>query len=88
MEKTLLCVLFFVINVFGEPRVDPLVLISSQGLVRGHRATDGDYSMFLGVPYAQVDPENPFGVSGIFNPLNMVLRHVDVVTSRSMSGPE
>ncbi|XP_053600578.1 juvenile hormone esterase-like [Plodia interpunctella] len=41
-------------------RVDPLVLIH-QGLVRGRRATDGDYSKFLGVPYAKVDLDNPFG---------------------------
>lgn len=63
MKETLLCVLFFVTNVFGESRVDPLVLISSQGLVKGHKATDGDYSKFLGIPYALVDPEDPFGVS-------------------------
>lgn len=66
MEKTILCVLFLVASVFGEPRVDPLVLISSQGLVMGHRATDGDYSMFLGVPYARVDAADPFGVSTFF----------------------
>lgn len=68
-----MCVLFFVISVFGEPRVDPLVLISSQGLVRGHKATDGDYSMFLGVPYAQIDPEDPFGVSIMFKAKNLAL---------------
>lgn len=44
-------------------RVDPLVLISNQGLVRGHKAADGDYSIFLGIPYAQVDVNNPFSVS-------------------------
>ncbi|XP_013196080.2 esterase FE4 [Amyelois transitella] len=43
-------------------RVDPLVLIN-QGLVRGRRATDGDYSTFLGVPYARVDNNNPFGAA-------------------------
>ncbi|XP_011559113.3 esterase FE4-like [Plutella xylostella] len=45
-----------------EVRVDPLVLID-QGLVRGQRALDGDYSSFLGIPYAQVDTANPFGTS-------------------------
>lgn len=75
MEKILLCVLTFVIGVFGEPRVDPLVLISSQGLVRGHRAPDGEYSMFLGIPYAEVDPENPFGVSRLFNHLILTTWH-------------
>lgn len=44
-------------------RVDPLVLISNQGLVRGHKAADGDYSIFLGIPYAQVDVNNPFSTA-------------------------
>ncbi|XP_063823870.1 juvenile hormone esterase-like [Ostrinia nubilalis] len=41
-------------------RIDPLVLIK-QGLVRGQRAEDGDYTTFLGIPYAAVDENNPFG---------------------------
>lgn len=45
-------------------RVDPLVIID-QGLVRGLRSSDGTYSSFLGIPYALVDPNNPFGVSKI-----------------------
>lgn len=45
-----------------ELRVDPLV-ITPQGLIRGLRANDGDYAMFLGIPYGIVDYENPFGVS-------------------------
>lgn len=45
-------------------RIDPLVL-TDQGLIRGQRAVDGDYSYFLGIPYARIDPENPFGVSCI-----------------------
>ncbi|KAI8439894.1 hypothetical protein MSG28_001357 [Choristoneura fumiferana] len=44
------------------PRVDPLV-DSKVGLIRGQVATDGDYSMFLGIPYAKVDEANPFGPS-------------------------
>ncbi|GBP32969.1 Esterase FE4 [Eumeta japonica] len=43
-------------------RVDPLVL-TNQGLIRGQRASDGDYTAFLGIPYAQVDSSNPFGDS-------------------------
>ncbi|XP_063380346.1 juvenile hormone esterase-like [Cydia fagiglandana] len=31
------------------------------GCFRGLRAQDGNYSMFLGIPYAKVDPENVFG---------------------------
>nr|AQY62731.1 carboxylesterase [Cnaphalocrocis medinalis] len=46
----------------GLPRVDPLVE-TNVGLIRGLRATDGEYSMFLGIPYATVDPANPFGPS-------------------------
>lgn len=46
----------------AQVRVDPLVLIN-QGLVRGEKAVNGDYSSFHGIPYAQVDAANPFGVS-------------------------
>lgn len=49
----------------ANSRVDPLVLIS-QGLVRGQRSSDAEYTSFLGIPYAQVDYENPFGVSTTF----------------------
>lgn len=64
MRGFVLCVLCLVGCVYGaEVRVDPLVLISGQGLVAGQKATDGDYSMFLGIPYATVDTDNPFGVS-------------------------
>lgn len=56
-------ILSVVPNVYGvQQRVDPLVLIG-QGLVRGQKSTDGDYSAFLGIPYAKVDLDDPFGVS-------------------------
>ncbi|KAH9633905.1 hypothetical protein HF086_009718 [Spodoptera exigua] len=42
------------------PRLDPLV-DTNVGLIRGLRADDGNYSKFLGIPYAQVNPDNPFG---------------------------
>ena len=42
-------------------RLDPLV-DTQQGLIKGLRADNGDYSMFLGIPYAKVDVDNPFGV--------------------------
>ncbi|KAG6448088.1 juvenile hormone esterase [Manduca sexta] len=62
MKGILLYLLLLVSYVYSaQVRVDPLVLISSQGLIRGHAATDGDYSIFLGIPYAQVDETNPFG---------------------------
>uniref|UniRef100_A0A2A4JZ33 Carboxylic ester hydrolase n=1 Tax=Heliothis virescens TaxID=7102 RepID=A0A2A4JZ33_HELVI len=46
----------------GLSRIDPLV-DSKVGLIRGLRATDGDYSMFMGIPYATVNESNPFGPS-------------------------
>ncbi|XP_063375128.1 juvenile hormone esterase-like [Cydia amplana] len=53
--------ILFLVNIHGAlPRVDPLVLIN-QGLVKGIKASDGDYSKFLGIPYAKVDLDDPFG---------------------------
>ncbi|KAL4711653.1 hypothetical protein ACJJTC_011361 [Scirpophaga incertulas] len=43
-------------------KLPPLVL-TKVGLIQGLAAEDGDYSMFLGIPYGQVDHGNPFGVS-------------------------
>ncbi|VVC87370.1 unnamed protein product [Leptidea sinapis] len=34
-----------------------------QGLVQGIPAEDGDYMMYMGIPYAEVDRENPFGAA-------------------------
>lgn len=66
MKGTIFCVLMSVAYVLGaEVRVDPLVLIGAQGLVRGQKSSDGSYSNFLGIPYAQVDMNNPFGVSDL-----------------------
>lgn len=63
MKILILLNILFIVNVQSAvQRVDPLVIIS-QGLVRGQRATDGDYSAFLGIPYAKVDVNDPFGVS-------------------------
>ncbi|CAG9577494.1 unnamed protein product [Danaus chrysippus] len=55
-------ILFACAVVQGLERVDPLVK-TNQGLFRGVKADDGDYSMFLGIPYAIVDENNPFGPS-------------------------
>ncbi|CAF4895354.1 unnamed protein product [Pieris macdunnoughi] len=54
--------IFSLVNsVYGaQIRVDPLVLID-QGLVSGLKSSDGSYSKFLGIPYGQVDLNNPFG---------------------------
>ncbi|CAH0592565.1 unnamed protein product [Chrysodeixis includens] len=46
----------------ARSRIDPLV-DTNVGLIRGLRASDGDYAMFMGIPYATVDEANPFGPS-------------------------
>lgn len=48
----------------GFSRVDPLVSTRS-GLIRGLRIIGG-YAQFLGIPYAEVDRTNPFGVRFLF----------------------
>lgn len=63
--KSHLVNLFYVIFLLNFKHafcIDPLVQ-TTHGLVFGLRATDGNYSKFLGIPYAKVDPDNPFGVS-------------------------
>ncbi|KAI5630868.1 carboxylesterase family domain-containing protein [Phthorimaea operculella] len=52
-------------NVEARIRIDPLVE-SKVGLIRGLRSNDGDYSMFLGIPFGKVDEANPFGVASPF----------------------
>ncbi|KAJ8707441.1 hypothetical protein PYW08_010693 [Mythimna loreyi] len=48
-------------SVQGFSRIDPLVSTKG-GLIRGLQSEDG-YAQFLGVPYAVVDANNPFGPS-------------------------
>ncbi|XP_026758746.2 esterase FE4-like [Galleria mellonella] len=57
-----LYVIIFFHGVIGISSIDPLVE-TKVGLIRGQKATDGAYSMFLGIPYATVDSANPFGTS-------------------------
>ncbi|CAH0717348.1 unnamed protein product, partial [Brenthis ino] len=79
----------------SELRVDPLVLID-QGLVRGLRSSDGTYSSFLGIPYASVDLENPFGPAlehpgfggDVYNAYYGSVRCPQFTTSVSSSGDE
>lgn len=61
-------VLSFIVSLFslisnGESasRIDPLV-DTKVGLIRGVQASDGEYSMFMGIPYAYINESNPFGV--------------------------
>ncbi|VVD06176.1 esterase FE4-like [Leptidea sinapis] len=80
----------FISCVCCQFRVDPLVLID-QGLVRGRRSADASYSSFLGVPYARVDLENPFGPAlphpgfddEIFNAFDGSLQCPQSITSAS-----
>lgn len=62
--KCLLFSIFFVLIKYAESasRIDPWVE-TKVGLIRGLRATDGEYSMFMGIPYAYINETNPFGVS-------------------------
>ncbi|CAB3241207.1 unnamed protein product [Arctia plantaginis] len=48
--------------VTGQTRLDPLVN-ADVGLIKGLRGDDGDYSMFLGIPFGKVDEENPFSAA-------------------------
>lgn len=49
-------------EISGTLKQEPIVS-TNLGLIKGLPAPEGDYSMFLGIPYATVDPLNPFGVS-------------------------
>ncbi|XP_045763942.1 esterase FE4-like [Maniola jurtina] len=62
MKVTLFYILYLIFSVtcIYNNRIDPLVIIG-QGLVRGTKSSDGSYSSFLGIPYALVDVNNPFG---------------------------
>ncbi|XP_013141526.1 PREDICTED: acetylcholinesterase-like [Papilio polytes] len=60
-------------------RVDPLV-DTNVGLIRGLQATDGDYSMFLGIPYAKVNHTNPFGPSIPLNKFDGIFQAVHDTT--------
>ena len=55
------CILMCLGLAEGMVRLDPLV-DAPAGLIKGLRADDGSYSMFLGIPYGQIG-ENHFGVN-------------------------
>ncbi|XP_041969252.1 acetylcholinesterase-like [Aricia agestis] len=61
---------------YARERIDPLV-DTKQGLIRGLKADDGDYSMFLGIPYATVDKSNPFGSAIPQQPFEAVFEAYD-----------
>ncbi|KAI8439889.1 hypothetical protein MSG28_001353 [Choristoneura fumiferana] len=55
----ILTILVFISNVMC---IDPLVL-TENGLVQGFEADDGKFANFLGIPYAKIDEDNPFGAN-------------------------
>lgn len=66
-SNVFICFIFLILRngIIANPRIDPLVE-TKVGLVRGLRASDGDYSMFLGIPFGVVNETNPFGVSTLY----------------------
>lgn len=59
--KKLLVFLFIIKFINGDGSGGPVV-ITAKGTIKGLKG-DGDYAVFLGVPYAVVDERNPFRVS-------------------------
>lgn len=69
MYPNFLTVLTFLLlsnAIIASPRIDPLVE-TKVGLIRGLSASDGDYSMFLGIPFGVINETNPFGVSALYS---------------------
>lgn len=54
-----------VYSLVTEAEKDPVVKMR-MGSIKGLKAADGNYDMYLGVPYARVDENNVFGVSCIY----------------------
>ncbi|XP_022114415.2 juvenile hormone esterase-like [Pieris rapae] len=65
----LICICVFVCDVY----LDTLV-VTKQGWIRGFRASDGNYVKYMGIPYARVSKENPFGESIPFPKLKGVFQ--------------
>ncbi|XP_045782975.1 cholinesterase-like [Maniola jurtina] len=60
----------------AKVRVDPLVQ-TGQGLIRGLEAEDGDYSMFMGIPYGKVKKDNPFGAAEPYPKFDQIFNAID-----------
>lgn len=52
---------------FTDVHANPVVN-AKLGKIKGLQADDGDYSMYLGIPYGDIDENKPFGVSN-FQPI-------------------
>ncbi|KAL0883611.1 hypothetical protein ABMA27_015754 [Loxostege sticticalis] len=58
---SILLTVFLVI--FLRESQDLIIVNTPVGSIQGMRATNGDYNIFLGIPYAKVNESNPFGAS-------------------------
>ncbi|XP_013141513.1 PREDICTED: juvenile hormone esterase-like isoform X2 [Papilio polytes] len=58
-------VIFIYLTLFSKCHSKSLdTLVNTKvGLIRGLKAEDGEYSMFLGIPFGKVEENNPFGPS-------------------------
>ncbi|KAL0883577.1 hypothetical protein ABMA27_015728 [Loxostege sticticalis] len=65
LNKLTLVLLLLSRQLLSCPTKDEPMVYAPAGPIRGLKATDGNYSMFLGIPYAKVDPDNPFGVRSL-----------------------
>ena len=66
--KTLILILFTIKFIYAQSNgheSEGSVVTTAKGRIRGLKG-DGDYTVFLGIPYAVVDESNPFRVSLVF----------------------
>ncbi|XP_063636034.1 juvenile hormone esterase-like [Cydia splendana] len=61
-QSSVSAIIYFAETLLGLESSRPIVH-TPVGCFRGLRAQDGNYFMFLGIPYARVDPDNVFGPS-------------------------
>ncbi|CAK1541967.1 unnamed protein product [Leptosia nina] len=52
-------------------------VLTKNGWVRGVKSRDGDYDMFLGIPYGRVKQDNPFGDAEPFGKYDGVFEAID-----------
>ncbi|CAB3221764.1 unnamed protein product [Arctia plantaginis] len=57
------CVILIFLVCTVNSEIKDLLVETDIGFIKGLRADDGDYTMFLGVPFAEVNTSNPFGVA-------------------------
>ncbi|XP_028161385.1 cholinesterase-like [Ostrinia furnacalis] len=68
-----LLTIFLVIFLTSSTSPEEIIIVDAPvGSISGIRAMDGDYNMFLGIPYAQVNLSNPFGASTPYSKFDTV----------------